>query len=97
MNGGGEEGGGREGGGGNPSFTFPPPPLSFPPPGRSMLFLRTHHPRPPSRILSPPHHFTIKGLVNGARGVVIGFEPNEDFPDWGLLPKVSPMSPYEPL
>ena len=33
-----------------------------------------------------------KGLVNGARGVVIGFEPSEGYPDWGPLPKVRFMA-----
>jgi ATP-dependent DNA helicase PIF1 len=30
-----------------------------------------------------------RSLVNGARGVVVGFEPSEDAPQWGALPKVA--------
>jgi hypothetical protein len=30
-----------------------------------------------------------RGLVNGARGVVVGFAASEDWPEWGPLPRVA--------
>ena len=46
----------------------------------------------PSKVMLLKNIDVAKGLVNGARGVVIGFEPNEAFPGWGPLPKVRFMT-----